>query len=359
MTRKTGLALIGAGYVSYFHLFAARDLPSMRAVAVASQSKRNAEHRARIFGLEAYGFGDLEAMVGRDDVELAIVASPNALHYEHAMTVVRAGCHVVLEKPMVLRLGEGERLIAAAEGAGVFVGYAENHVFSPLLVRMRQEIAKGTIGGVRRIRGAFHHGGPARGTWWYRKEFSGGGAQVDLGSHVIEGCLFLAGRPRVDCVRSCRMDVDPADGLDKRAVCELETREGILIETESSWMLPEMRCVYEAEGTEGALIGTFDLGLEPHRLLRRGPEGREETVSVPDRFDFRVDELIAKGGYTAQLAHFEECLRNGTRPAESGQDGWGVLKIIAASYLAAAANRPVDLSEEIPQDRTPIEFLEP
>ena len=118
-----------------------------------------------------------------------------------------------------------------------------------------------------------------------------------------------------------------------------------------------MKCFYEVEGVEATLVGTFDMGLEAHRLTLRRRNGGEETFAVPEHFGFRVDELMAKGGYTPQLAHFDACFRKGTTPDENGQDGWNVLRIIAASYLAAAAKKPFDLAGEIPEDRTPIELL--
>ncbi len=352
-----GVALIGAGFVSYFHFFAVRSVPSLQLVALASFSARNAAHRARVFHADPYVFQDLERMLTREDVNMAIIAGPNALHFEHATAAVRSGCHVILEKPMVLQIGEAEQLIASAAQSNVFIGYAENHVFSPLLVRMREEIRRGAVGDIRRIRGRFHHGGPAKGTWWYKKGFSGGGAQVDLGAHVIEGCLFLGGKPEVVRVRSCRMELDGEDGLDREAVCEFETDRGMVIETESSWKHPEMKCLYEVEGTQGALVGTFDPGLEPHRLVFRSKGGVEESLTVHDRFGFRVDELIEKGGYSPQLAHFDACFRAGASPDENGEDGLNVLKIIAASYLSAACGKPVDLSSEIPKDKAPIDML--
>ncbi len=355
--QPAGVGLIGAGFISYFHVFAVRSVPSLRLVALASYSTGNAEHRARVFGADPYVFQNLETMLTREDVTMAIIASPNVLHFEHAMLGVRSGCHVILEKPMVLKLGEAEKLIAAAEESGVFIGYAENHVFSPLLVRMVEEIEKGMIGDIRRVRGAFHHGGPAKGTWWYKKGFAGGGAQVDLGSHVIEGCLHLAGKPEVHRVLSCRMEVDAEDGLDREASCELETLEDIMIRTESSWTCPEMKCFYEVEGTQGTLVGTFDLGLEPHSLVLRRNGGADEIVPVHDHLGFRIDELIGKGGYTPQLAHFDECFRAGRCPDENGQDGSNVLRIIAASYLSAGSGKPVDLSSDIPKDRAPIDLL--
>jgi predicted dehydrogenase len=357
MSQPAGAALIGAGFVSYFHLFASRAVADLRVVALASQSARNAEHRARIFGVDPYRFEDLDDMLAREDVDFAIVASPNVLHFEHAMMAVRAGCHLILEKPMVLRLEEADKLVAAAEDSGVFIGYAENHVFSPLLVRMREAIEEGTVGEISRVRGSFHHGGPARGTWWYKKGFSGGGAQVDLGAHVIEGCLYLAGKPQAERVRWCRVEVDPDDGLDRVAACALETANGVDLETESSWRSPEMKCFYEVEGAEGTLVGTLDLGLEPNRLVLRKGQGREALLALSGGSGSRIDDLVRKSGYVPQLAHFSNCFRSGTDPEENGKDGLNVLRILAASYLSAASRKPVDLSSEIPDDKAPIELL--
>lgn len=350
------LVLIGAGFISYSHFFAARAISAMRPVALASHSRRNAEHRARIFGIPAYTFDRIDEMLEKERPDVAIVSSPVSFHFEHSLKALRAGCHVIIEKPMVIRMSEARRLREAAEASGAMIAYAENQVFSPLIERMAGLIGDGAIGTVVKVRGEFEHGGPLRGTWFYRESMAGGGAQMDLGPHTIETCLFLAGRPGPVRVRSAEIRVDESHGLDALAECVLDTDRDISIESSCSWLNPEMKCVYRVEGTKGFMTGYFSGDMGPHRLIVTSAAGVEREIEVMPGFRASVGELIAKGGYTAQLAHFAECFEKNTMPAEGVAEGERVLRVICASYRAARTRSSVDLSLPVPDDSIPFKL---
>jgi len=348
-----GVALVGAGFISYFHVLSLRTLGTLQLRAVASRSEAVAQHRARLFAAEAYTFDELPALLARRDVDIVIIESPVYLHAAHATAALAAGKHVIIEKPLVRTLAEADDVQAAALAAGCGVGYAENQVFTPLALRARELVAAGAVGRVRRVNGVFKHGGPPAGSWFWNPRLAGGGAHLDLGSHALETALFLAGTREVKRVRASRIERDGKGGVDVTAEVEMETPDGVEVRTESSWVEPRDACAFEVTGDDGSLRAVFS-PVPQSLCVCRGAV--EESFDVPGQFDLRFDALIAGMGYAGQMRHFAECFARGETPRESVSDGARVLRILAAGYLAAARSAAVEVAE-VPRDRAPIELL--
>ena len=354
MNDPAGVAFIGAGFIAYMHLLAVRNNPHTKLVALASRSPRVAEHRARIFDTETYTFDTMDEMLARDDIDIVCILSPNYLHAGHSLKAIEAGKHIILEKPMTVTLAEADEVINAAQSAGVGIGYAENQVYAPLLVRAREAIAGGAIGAIRSATGVCGHSGPSPAGWFRKPEFAGGGAHIDLGSHTLESILYLIGKPAIKRVNSCTMAEAPEGGIDGKGEAMLETENGITIEMTSSWLEEDDEFYYEVEGDTGRIRAVFS--PPPQFLTLYRDNGETENIEVPGQFDMQVDKYLASNGYVGQLADFESCFREGTTPTESGADGRNVLRILLAGYMSAAGECPVELSADIPTDRTPVQL---
>jgi predicted dehydrogenase len=354
MNNPAGAAFVGGGFVAYLHLLAVRDNPNINLIAVASRTQEMAEHRARIFAAEPYTFKNLATLLKRKDVDIVFVLSPNALHAKHALMAIRAGKHVIIEKPMTVTLAEADKVIAAAEKAGVLVGYAENQVFAPLLMKMKELIADGAIGKVTAASGICGHEGPSPTGWFRMPKFSGGGAHMDLGSHTLESLLYVLGKPAVKTVKSCTMTETPEGGIDGKAKAILETENGIELKMMSSWLETVDNFSYEVEGTDGRITAVFN--PPPQFLTLHRANGEIENIEFSGQFDMRLNKYLAGSGYIGQVAHFQQCFRNGDVPTESAVDGRNVLRILMAGYLCAGRNRPVKLSSKIPMDTMPVQL---
>ncbi len=352
MNKHAGVAFVGAGFISYLHLVAIRSNPNTKLVAIASRSMDIAENRGRIFDAEPYTFGNLKKMFERKGVDIVYVQSPNSLHAEHALPAIKAGKHVVMEKPMTVTLAEADNVVNAAKSAGVGIGYAENQVFPPLMVKARETIARGAIGKVKSVVGFCGHGGPSMSGWYRKPEFSGGGANIDLGPHTLESALYLAGKPPIKRVKSCALTKSEKGDLDVKAEFVLESENGIGFNITSSWLEPEDSFYYEVTGEKGVLKAVFEPAPQS---LSLSTGGESEDIDFAGRFDMSVRAYVASMGYIDQLTHFEKCFRSGSTPSESGIDGRNVLRILTAAYLAMKESRPVELSSNIPTDKTPVQ----
>lgn len=354
MNNPAGVAFVGAGFIAYLHLLAVRDIPGLNLVALASRSRDVAEHRARIFDVDAYTFDNLDEMIERKDVDIVFILSPNSLHAEHALKAIGAGKHIVVEKPITVNLDEADKIVEAADTAGVGIGYAENQVFAPLILKARELIAQGAIGKIKKASGVCGHGGPSPFGWFRKPEFAGGGTHVDLGSHALETLLYLIGKPPVKSVKSCKMIETPEGGIDGKTEAVMEAENGIEISMVSSWLETDDDFSYEVEGEKGRIRAV--MSPAPQFLTLFHANGDTENIEFPGQFDMRLNKYLASSGYIGQLAHFEQCFRKGDTPSESGTDGKNVLRILLAGYMSAAANGPIELSSEIPTDKTPVQL---
>ncbi|MEM8783858.1 MAG: Gfo/Idh/MocA family oxidoreductase [Planctomycetota bacterium] len=138
-------------------------------------------------GIETYA--SLDAMLKRSDVNLLVHITPHHLHYPLAMKCVKAGKHVVTEKPFVLTTAQADRLIGAAEKQGVTVSTYHNRHWDGNIIRaVREVVDKGILGDVYRVEAHMDaFGGYAMPMdWWRTSRSISGGVLYDWGVHLLE-----------------------------------------------------------------------------------------------------------------------------------------------------------------------------
>jgi predicted dehydrogenase len=165
--------------------------PRSRLYALLTRDARKAEAYA---GTVAYT--DLAEALGDAKIDAVYVASPVALHAEQTIASLRAGKHVLCEKPVAMNYAQAEAMAAAAGESGRLLGIAYYRRLYPKLVRAKELIAEDAIG-LPVLVEANYHGwleSPERG-WLKDPALAGGGPLYDVGSHRIDACNFLFGRP--------------------------------------------------------------------------------------------------------------------------------------------------------------------
>ena len=167
-----------------------------------------AEPRSRLYGLltrdpgkaEAYAgalvFTDLGEALRDSAIDAVYVASPVALHAEQTIASLRAGKHVLCEKPVAMDYAQAEAMAAAAGESWCVCGIAYYRRLYPKLVRAKELIAAGAIGQPVLVEANYHGWleSPERG-WLKDPALAGGGPLYDVGSHRIDACNFLFGKP--------------------------------------------------------------------------------------------------------------------------------------------------------------------
>jgi predicted dehydrogenase len=151
-----------------------------------------AERRAEaVAACRCKAYGDFDALLEDRSVELVVVASPNKFHAEHANAALRAGKHVVCEKPFALTTDDADRMIEAADETGRVLVPFQNRRYEPHLMKVREIMDSGVLGEIVQVRCTWHSFG-RRWDWQTLKDF-GGGSLNNNGSHLLDHALYVFG----------------------------------------------------------------------------------------------------------------------------------------------------------------------
>jgi predicted dehydrogenase len=137
------------------------------------------------------GYRNFDSFLNHPKLEMVVITTPNHLHGPMAIRALELGKHVVVEKPMCIRLSEAERMLEIARNKGLIVTIHQNRRWDNDFLAVKQMIDDGRIGKPLVIQSRFL-AGPYAKTWGSRKEFTGGGAFLSYGPHLIDQILTIA-----------------------------------------------------------------------------------------------------------------------------------------------------------------------
>jgi predicted dehydrogenase len=169
-------------------------LDDAEAVAVGSRAQRSADAFADRFGI-AHRHPSYDDLVADPDVDVVYVSTPHPMHHGNALLAIRAGKHVLVEKPFTINAAQARDLVAAAREEGVFLMEAMWTRFLPHVVRVRQMLADGVLGELVTVVAGFgRYFAEDRASRLFAPEL-GGGALLDLGIYPVSFASMVLGRP--------------------------------------------------------------------------------------------------------------------------------------------------------------------
>lgn len=332
--------LIGCGHIARRHA----DILSSGAVegAVLGAVCDIVPERARVLG-ETYGvpyFNDLAQLFARGDVDVACVLTPSGLHHDHCLAAAAAGKHVVVEKPMALRIDDADAMIRACIDAGVRLFVVKQLRFHAPVVMARQALEANrfgrlVLGSVRvwwRRDQAYYDSAEWRGTWALD-----GGVLMNQAIHYIDLLQWFFGPAKgVRAIgRTALLDVEVED----TAVGIIEFSNGALATVEATTAARPV-------GVEGSLSilgerGTVLIGgLAADRIdLWNFGDSEVGTQALSQEADPNV---APSQGHRDFYAHVVKCLENGGSGID-GREARKSLEIAAALYESMETGQTVRL----------------
>jgi len=189
------VAIIGLGFVGRAHLEALRRLGIPVRGGMLSTAERGSS-AAKSLGLER-SYASLSELAADKDITCVHICSPNHVHFEQASTLLRAGKHVLCEKPLAMDSRESQLLKGIEKETGFVGGVAHNLRYYPLCQEARALVASGAIGKPTLVHGKFHQDWLLYPTDWnWRLESKLGGelrAVSDIGTHWMDLAMFITG----------------------------------------------------------------------------------------------------------------------------------------------------------------------
>lgn len=346
--------LVGPGKVADLHAAALAELPDARLTAVWGRHPDRTVAFADRWGARAVG--SLDSLVDDGDVDAVVICTPHPYHVDHALPALVAGRHVLVEKPMALTVADCDRMIGAAERAGVHLGVVSQRRWYPPVQRMRAAVDAGRIG--RPALGTVSLLG-WRGADYYRMDDwrgtvagEGGGVLVNQAVHHIDLLLWLMNAP-VTAVHGFVSNANhPEIEVEDTAVAVVRFEDGAVgTVAVSNAQRPGLHGRVSVHGTSGASIGVetdtgsaFVAGLSgdlqvPFNHLWTVP-GEEELLPrwlAEDRAAGASRDLIA-WYHRCQVADFVAAVRDRRPPAVTGEDGRRAVAVIQAIYRSSESD---------------------
>jgi UDP-N-acetyl-2-amino-2-deoxyglucuronate dehydrogenase len=367
-SRPLGVGIVGAGEIMKRHALAYGALPGRaRLVAVADVDRERAERARKAHGFEA-AYEDPAAVLARDDVDVVSVCTRPNLHGAIVADALRAGKHVLCEKPIAATLAEADAVVAASERhPDLLVSFIYQWRFDPA-VRMAQQLVESARLGrplmaeahVRAMRNDAYYVPAARRESW---ELDGGGVLIVVAIHQLDLLLGLLGEP---LETSARMEtfLKPTEGEDS-LVAWIRFRNGTLatIETticgqEDTFSIdvlgdkarvhlarryPETRCRWEIttrDRARGAALQAFATRVAPAPRREMGPR----TAGLLQRLArLRGRPWVAptQWSHREPVTAFVDAVRAGAPAPMPPREARRSLELVAGIYHSALSGRVV------------------
>ena len=220
--RPFGLGLIGCGGFGEFCLDAFSTVPQVRVAAVADVHKPAADRLGAKFGVPA--LGSAEELIAREDVEIVHVATPPGLHHEQVLAAVRAGKHVLCEKPLATRVDHADEMLAAVEAAGVICPVNFVLRYNAVTEAVKAVLDSGAMGKVlaARLTNCAGDGKLGPDHWFWDRRQSGG-IFIEHGVHFFDLYAHWLGPGRV---LSAHAETREGTGQEDRVLCTMAFDSG-------------------------------------------------------------------------------------------------------------------------------------
>jgi predicted dehydrogenase len=256
--RNRGVAIVGygpLGGMGYHHGLGVTRTDGIELVAVVDPNLDRRKAAETDFpGVRTYA--SIGELVGDDDVEIAFVATPPAHHAALTLDLLRAGQHVVCEKPLCLTVAEADRIIHTARANDRVLTVHQNRRWDPDFVAVKRAVSAGLLGEIFNVEtfvGGYTH--PCR-TWHSDTEVSGG-AGYDWGSHHVDWVLqLLGGAPRLVQAHGHKRVWHDVTNLDQIRI-RMTWPDGREAEFLQSDIAAVRRPKFYVQGTAGTLVGSY------------------------------------------------------------------------------------------------------
>jgi xylose dehydrogenase (NAD/NADP) len=294
--------------------------------AVASRNPQRARE-LYAFAPNVEFYDSYDAMIADPSIEAIYNPLPNALHAEWTIRALRAGKHVLCEKPMAVTAEQGVTMMQAARDANRLLMEAFMYRFHPQTVWALEQIAAGRIGNVKLVRSSFSFSVSSRPHDIRLQGALAGGSLMDVGCYPVNMCHAVYGRTPIAV--GARVYVPDGSEVERYTNAVLDFDNGCFGLIDSSFELPG-RQITEIIGEAGTII--IPVPFTP---------ADDKTVVMLDAAGQTIHQHFAPiDQYRLEVEHFASCIRYGHQPILSLEETIENVATIEAIYQSAGYSWP-------------------
>ena len=347
---KVKIGIIGVGNISESHIAGYKKDPNAELYAFCDINEERLKAKGAHHGVTRL-YTSVEEMVNDlPELDAVSVCVWNCNHYECTMAALRAGKHVLCEKPLAMNEQQAQEMhdLAKEKGKLLMVGFVRRFMYeTEELKRLTDE---NFFGEMYYTKATYLRQNGNPGGWFSDKKRSGGGPGIDLGVHVIDEARYLMGNPQPVSVYAAVMkkldrsahrgnvgyvasDAGQIDDVEDFVQATVRFDNGGIMMLETSYALntPEPYCRIELYGTKAGCI------TDPLRVLV------DEFGHLTDLKFTDMPKNTFEGMFDKEMHHFVECVRTGCECRNPAEDGVVVMRILDAIYESGRTGHEVVL----------------
>jgi predicted dehydrogenase len=344
------VGIIGAGWPGQQHGRAVRATNGAVLQALAEPNEERAAEFLQAYEPKAV-CSDFDDLLGDAAVDAVVICLPNHLHFPATLAALRAGKHVLCEKPPTLNGAEMRVLQEEAQKRGLLYFFSRQFRFTPAMRRARELIAADQLGKIYFAEAVWvrSRGIPLGiGGWFTEKKRSGGGALIDIGIHALDSAWYLMGTPRPISVSASvfqnfkHLVQAPVFDVEDAAFAFIRFANDAVVQLKTSWAgnltdeIPQGD-VFGRELNNCTIYGSrATVRLRPFTLFR-DVEGKlvDEPLTAPGNAE----------SFELQMENFVAAINGDAAPVNSAQQAVYLMEMLDAIYLSSRTGREVPIAQ--------------
>jgi predicted dehydrogenase len=347
---KVSWGVIGAGGIADRRTLPAMMLAKNASLAAVMEVEAGFAEKLRAKYNAAKAYTDAEALLSDPAVEAVYIASPVGAHYKQALAAIKAGKHILMEKPIAMKIEEGKELVKlCAEknlqfSAGFMMG------FHPCHAKLREIAASGGFGDIVSMRAQLTCWYPEiPGAWRQDPDLSGGGALMDMGIHCIDLLQYISGSRAIKVAalintKTFSYKVDDSASI----IMEFENHSHAYVD--ANFNIPDDASENRLEiyGTGGCALASGTIGQSGGgscTLTFSNPGGYNKNQNRDQKEGKQELKWVEANPYTLEIESFGRTLLNGEKPEVPAARALQVQQVINCAYTAAKEKRTVETGE--------------
>ena len=332
-----GFGIIGCGRISKNHMESITALPNAKLVAVAD-IKAEAVAKA-VENYDCQGYSDYQELLANPQVDIVNICTESGLHASIAIDAMKAGKHVLVEKPMAMSLAEADQMIATAKEMGVKLGAIHQNRFNQAIVKLRKALEADKFGQLTHSSAVvrwnrndeYYSQAPWRGTW-----AQDGGCLMNQSIHNIDLLQWMVG-PVESLFAYTATNLRKIEGEDVGTIV-LKFQNGSLGIIEATTTiypknLEETLSIFGSTGT--VCIG----GIAVNKIEAWRFAGEDEASILADQD--KEPPNVYGFGHADIIIDFMNAITENREPAISGEEGRKALEIVLAIYHSAKYKKEI------------------
>lgn len=315
------IAMVGLGKMGLSHLAIVRAHPEVKLVAACDSTAYLTDVLSKHTGLKCYG--DFDTLLAQEtELDAVLIATPSKLHADMVQKALQRGLHVFCEKPFVLDVADGERLVELAEARSLVTQVGYHYRFVGAFQEAARLVRSGVLGRVHHVRAEAY--GPVvlrdKGGTWRSAKSEGGGALYDYACHAIDALNFIAGVP-ASVGGVVRHGIFSRD-VDDEVYCSLHYADGASGQLAVNWSDESFRKMSTKISVWGT-NGRINVDRQECQIYLREPQAAQPdlkagwTVRYTTELSDEVWYYLRGEEYSAQIDYFVKSIQQGRRDGEN------------------------------------------